>query len=162
MELYNQRAREFWLEGRRISDMQRNLAATNYLPVAGSVYIKPGYPNVGNQTCWILPFTETSTNPEFRDVSVTRSDRDPGSKRQRPVGLHLLLARWRCARRPSQPITEPFLLSPGPSDSIRISRTSRERTIACAGSGRACSRVPWYSLFMRTIIVGTPRSLSAR
>lgn len=65
MELYNQRAREFWLEGRRISDMQRNIAATNYLPVAGSVYIKPGYPNVGNQTCWILPFTETSTNPNF-------------------------------------------------------------------------------------------------
>ena len=65
-ELYNQRAFEFWLEGRRISDLQRNPAATTYgLPAAGSTYIKPGYPSVGNQTCWILPFTETSTNKNF-------------------------------------------------------------------------------------------------
>jgi hypothetical protein len=65
MELYNQRARDFWLEGRRISDMQRNLAATNYLPVSGTPYIKPGYPIVGTETCWPLPFTETSTNKNF-------------------------------------------------------------------------------------------------
>ena len=65
MELYDQRAREFWLEGRRISDMQRNLAATNYLPVAGAPYIKPGYPSVGNQVCWVLPYAETSTNLNF-------------------------------------------------------------------------------------------------
>ncbi len=65
MELYNQRAREFWLEGRRIADLQRNAAATNYVPVTGQPYIKPGYPAVGNQTCWVLPFLETSTNPNF-------------------------------------------------------------------------------------------------
>jgi hypothetical protein len=65
-ELYTQRAFEFWLEGRRISDLQRNAAAATYgLAPAGSTYIKPGYPSVGNQTCWILPFTETSTNPNF-------------------------------------------------------------------------------------------------
>jgi hypothetical protein len=64
-ELYNQRARDFWLEGRRIADLQRNAAATNFVPVPGSVYLKPGYPNVGNQVCWVLPFSETSTNTNF-------------------------------------------------------------------------------------------------
>lgn len=65
MELYNQRAREFWLEGKRMGDLQRNAAATSYIAAPGSTYIKPGYPSVGNQTCWILPFTETSTNLNF-------------------------------------------------------------------------------------------------
>ncbi len=64
-ELYNQRAREFWLEGRRIADMQRSLTSVSYLAPAGSVYLKPGYPNVGNQVCWPLPFSETSTNKNF-------------------------------------------------------------------------------------------------
>jgi hypothetical protein len=65
-ELYNQRAREFWLEGRKIGDLQRNPAATtfNFQP-SGSVYYKPGYPNVGTQVCWILPYSETSTNVNF-------------------------------------------------------------------------------------------------
>jgi hypothetical protein len=64
-ELYSQRSREFWLEARRIGDMQRNLAAMTNLAAPGSTYIKPGYPAVGNQTCWILPYTETSTNLNF-------------------------------------------------------------------------------------------------
>jgi hypothetical protein len=63
--LYDQRAREFWLEGRRIADLQRNAKATNFAPVPGTVYVKPGYPNVGTETCYPLPFTETSTNPNF-------------------------------------------------------------------------------------------------
>ncbi len=65
-ELYNQRAREFWLEGRKIGDLQRSAASTtfNFQP-AGSVYYKPGYPNVGTQTCIILPYSETSTNVNF-------------------------------------------------------------------------------------------------
>jgi hypothetical protein len=65
-ELYNQRAFEFWLEGRKIGDMQRNAkAATFALAPSGSTYLKPGYPTVGTQTCWILPYSETSTNLNF-------------------------------------------------------------------------------------------------
>jgi hypothetical protein len=64
-ELYTQRAYEFWLEGKHMMDMERNAAATPFVSAVGSTYIKPGYPTVGNQTCWILPFTETSTNPNY-------------------------------------------------------------------------------------------------
>ena len=65
-EFFNQRAREFWLEGRHIGDLERQPTAATYgVPASGSVYVKPGYPTVGNQTCWIVPFTETSTNTNF-------------------------------------------------------------------------------------------------
>jgi hypothetical protein len=65
-ELFNQRAREFWLEGRHQGDLERQPAAATYgVAPALSTYIKPGYPSVGDQTCWILPFSETSTNLNF-------------------------------------------------------------------------------------------------
>jgi len=65
-ELFNQRAREFWLEARHIGDLERAPTAATYgVAPSGSTYIKPGYPTVGSQTCWILPFTETSTNLNF-------------------------------------------------------------------------------------------------
>jgi hypothetical protein len=65
-EFFNQRARDFWLEGRHMGDLERAPTAATYgVAATGSTYIKPGYPTVGSQTCWILPFTETSTNLNF-------------------------------------------------------------------------------------------------
>ena len=66
MELYNQRAFEFYLEGKRLGDLRRNPAATNYVPQTGSTYFKPGFPPIGNQTCYPLPRAERDNNPNIK------------------------------------------------------------------------------------------------
>jgi hypothetical protein len=65
-ELYDQRAREFWLEDRRLADYRRHPEATNYIPASGSAYVKPGYVPVGTQTCYPLPRAERDNNPNMR------------------------------------------------------------------------------------------------
>ena len=65
-ELFDQRAREFWLEGKRLADFRRHPGNTNYVPAAGSVYVKPGYANVGSQTCYPIPRVERDNNPNFK------------------------------------------------------------------------------------------------
>lgn len=62
-EFYNQRAFEFYLEGKRIGDLRRNPTAVSNITPAGGPYFKPGYQNVGNQTCYPLPRVETDNNP---------------------------------------------------------------------------------------------------
>jgi hypothetical protein len=64
-ELFDQRAREFWLEGKRLADYRRKPANTNYIPPTGSVYVKPGYANIGNQTCYPIPRVERDNNTNF-------------------------------------------------------------------------------------------------
>jgi hypothetical protein len=64
-EFENQRAAEFFLEGKRLGDLARNGAAVLNVPVAGATYFKPGFAPVGNQTCIPLPITETDNNPNF-------------------------------------------------------------------------------------------------
>lgn len=64
-ELYNQRAFEFYLEGRRIADFRRSPASTNYITAAGQPYFKPGYANTGTQTCYPLPRAERDNNPNI-------------------------------------------------------------------------------------------------
>ncbi len=64
-EFETQRGLEFFLEGKRLGDLARNGAAVLFVPVPGSVYFKPGFPPVGNQTCIPLPITETDNNPNF-------------------------------------------------------------------------------------------------
>lgn len=65
-ELYDQRAREFYLEGKRLADFRRNPAATNFVPVTGTPYFKPGYGNVGSQTCYPIPRAERDNNPNLK------------------------------------------------------------------------------------------------
>lgn len=65
-ELYDQRAREFFLEGKRLADFRRNPAATRFVPVTGAPYIKPGYGNVGSQICYPLPRAERDNNPNLK------------------------------------------------------------------------------------------------
>ncbi len=65
-ELYNQRAFEFYLEGKRLGDFRRSAASVTNMTPAGGTYIKPGYSTVGTQTCYPLPRTETDNNVNFK------------------------------------------------------------------------------------------------
>src|SRR5262249_49174337 len=64
-EFEEQRGREFYLEGKRLGDFRRNPTAVLHVPQPGQAYFKSGFGPVGNQTCFPLPFAETSTNPNF-------------------------------------------------------------------------------------------------
>jgi len=64
-ELMDQRARDFFLEGKTLGDFRRNPSATRYTPAPGAAFHKPGYGPIGNQVCYPLPTAETSTNPNF-------------------------------------------------------------------------------------------------
>jgi hypothetical protein len=65
-ELYDQRGREFYLEGKRLADFRRNPTATRNVPATGSAYLKPGYAAVGSQTCYPLPRAERDNNPNLK------------------------------------------------------------------------------------------------
>ena len=65
-ELYDQRGREFYLADRRLADFRRNPASTRNVPVTGTPYFKPGYGNVGSQTCYPLPRAERDNNPNLK------------------------------------------------------------------------------------------------
>jgi hypothetical protein len=64
-ELMLQRSFEFYLEAKRLGDFRRNGAAVPFVPAPGTPFFKPGSSAVGDQTCLPIPFTETSTNPNF-------------------------------------------------------------------------------------------------
>ncbi len=61
----DQRARDFWLEGKHLGDLQRNPDATPYIPVPGAPFYKPAYGDFGSATCVPLPLSETLNNPNF-------------------------------------------------------------------------------------------------
>lgn len=65
-ELFNQRALDFYLEGRRVADMRRSPASISNITPAGAEYFKPGYGNVGTNVCYPLPRTETDNNENFK------------------------------------------------------------------------------------------------
>jgi hypothetical protein len=65
-ELMTQKAFDFYLEGKRLADFRRVPAAIKSMTPAGGVYFKPGYANVGNQTCYPLPKVEKDNNPNFK------------------------------------------------------------------------------------------------
>ena len=65
-ELFNQRAVEFYLEGKRLADFRRSPASTaTTVTATGQPYFKPGYANTGSQTCYPLPRTERDNNPNM-------------------------------------------------------------------------------------------------
>lgn len=64
-EFEDQRALEFYLEGKRLGDLRRNGAAVRHVPVPGGVYWKPGFAPIGNQTCFPIPRTERDNNPNL-------------------------------------------------------------------------------------------------
>ena len=65
-ELFNQRAVEFYLEGKRLADFRRSPASTaTTVTATGQPYFKPGYANTGSQTCYPLPRAERDNNPNM-------------------------------------------------------------------------------------------------
>lgn len=64
-ELMDQRARDFWLEGKHLGDYRRNPGATPYFPPAGSPFYKPSQGDFGDLTCVPIPNEERDTNPNL-------------------------------------------------------------------------------------------------
>jgi len=64
-ELMDQKGFDFWLEGRHLRDFRRNPSNVNYMPVPGEAYFKPGFPPIGDKTCYPLPLAERDNNPNF-------------------------------------------------------------------------------------------------
>ncbi len=65
-ELLAQKSLDFWIEGRRMADFRRHpQLITGVIPTGAELY-KPAAGPVGSDTCFPLPFAETSTNPNFR------------------------------------------------------------------------------------------------
>lgn len=64
-ELMDQRARDFWLEGKHTGDYRRNPTATPYVPPEGTAYYKPGQGEFGSLTCIPVPDVERDANPNI-------------------------------------------------------------------------------------------------
>lgn len=65
-ELFNQRALEFYLEGKRVADFRRSPASVApTITAAGQPYFKPGIGNTGTDTCYPIPRTERDNNPNM-------------------------------------------------------------------------------------------------
>jgi starch-binding outer membrane protein, SusD/RagB family len=71
-ELLDQRARDFYLEGKRLGDLARaagpyqDVGLIRYmLPTGAAYFTRPSLGAVGSQTCFPLPQQETLTNPNF-------------------------------------------------------------------------------------------------
>lgn len=65
-DLLDQKARDFYLEGKRMGDWQRNPSSTPYVLPAGANFYDPIYGGVvGGGTCFPLPAVEYENNPNF-------------------------------------------------------------------------------------------------
>jgi hypothetical protein len=64
-EFFEQKGRDFYLEAKRMGDFRRRPLNVRNLPVPGAPYFKPGFAQIGNQTCWPLPVQETDNNRNF-------------------------------------------------------------------------------------------------
>lgn len=64
-ELMDQRARDFWLEGKHLGDVIRNPTAAALVPPAGSPFYRANFGNFAPLTCLPVPFAEKANNPNF-------------------------------------------------------------------------------------------------
>jgi starch-binding outer membrane protein, SusD/RagB family len=64
-ELMAQKSRDFWLEGHRMGDFQRNPNNVPGIIPPGDTYYKPELGVVTGQTCWPVPDTERRNNPKW-------------------------------------------------------------------------------------------------
>ena len=62
--LMDQRSRDFWLEGKRMGDTRRQPGRVPNVLQPGAYY-KDNIGDVGNQTCWPIPFSERNANPNI-------------------------------------------------------------------------------------------------
>lgn len=64
-ELMDQRARDFWLEGKHLGDVLRNPSAAALVPAVGTPFYKSELGNFQELTCLPIPFAEKANNPNF-------------------------------------------------------------------------------------------------
>jgi hypothetical protein len=64
-ELMDQRARDFWLEGKRLGDWRRSPDHVPYILASGSTYYKEGQGAIGSQTCMPMAAAEKDNNPNY-------------------------------------------------------------------------------------------------
>jgi hypothetical protein len=64
-ELMDQRARDFWLEGKHLGDVIRNPSAAALVPPAGPPFYKPELGNFLPLACLPIPLAEKANNPNF-------------------------------------------------------------------------------------------------
>ena len=64
-ELLYQYGQDFFLEGRKLAAFRRHPTNIQNIRPAGAAYLKPGYANVGTQTCYPVPYVEYSNNPNY-------------------------------------------------------------------------------------------------
>jgi hypothetical protein len=68
-ELLNQRARDFWMEGKKLGDLRRNpsvpLTAVLTDPIGAPFYTNSGGGPFGSNFCTPIPPEETNANPNF-------------------------------------------------------------------------------------------------
>jgi hypothetical protein len=64
-ELMDQRARDFWLEGKHLGDILRNPTAAALVPAVGSPFYKSELGNFLAMACLPVPFPEKANNPNF-------------------------------------------------------------------------------------------------
>jgi hypothetical protein len=64
-EFFDQHTRDFWLEARRMPAWRRNQDHMPYIIEPGDNYYKAGLGLVSNQTCWVVPESETANNPNW-------------------------------------------------------------------------------------------------
>jgi len=60
-----QKSLDFFLEGQRQGDWRRHPNSMTGIPVPGAPYFKPGFPAIGNKTCYPLPLAEKDNNPNL-------------------------------------------------------------------------------------------------
>src|SRR5262249_19171504 len=69
-EVLNQRARDFWIEGKKLGDLRRNpsvpLTAVLTDPVGAPFYAPSKTKTFGGTFCAPIPPQETSANPNFK------------------------------------------------------------------------------------------------
>lgn len=66
VQLLDQKARDFWLEGTHLGDWRRNPSSTPYVPPAGSPYYASAVGgNIGNVTCFPMTREEVDNNPNI-------------------------------------------------------------------------------------------------
>lgn len=65
-ELVDQRARDFWLEAKRLGDWRRHGDKVPFIPASGSTYYKSGQGKIGGQLCMPVSAWEKDNNSNFK------------------------------------------------------------------------------------------------
>ncbi len=64
-DLLDQKARDFYMEGKKMADFQRNPAIEPYVSPTGAPYYLPNVTFFGNEICFPLTLNESQANPNF-------------------------------------------------------------------------------------------------